>query len=120
MKTAISFPSLRSIPRTLEDAVLRQRRAAGRCREGKLVTSRQLKERLFRELKTNVSIYIEDTDKAGVFNVKARGAMQIAVLVETMRREGFELLVSRPTVMREGGRRPAPGTLRDRLDRGAG
>ncbi len=68
-------------------------------REGKLVTSRQLKERLFRELKTNVSIYIEDTEKAGVFNVKARGAMQIAVLVETMRREGFELLVSRPTVI---------------------
>jgi GTP-binding protein len=68
-------------------------------REGKLVTSRQLKERLFRELKTNVSINIEDTDKAGVFNVKARGAMQIAVLVETMRREGFELLVSRPTVI---------------------
>ena len=67
--------------------------------EGKLVTSRQLRERLFRELKTNVSINIEDTDKAGVFNVKARGAMQVAVLVETMRREGFELLVSRPTVI---------------------
>ncbi len=67
--------------------------------EGKLVTSRQLRERLMRELKTNVSIKIEDTDKAGVFNVKARGAMQVAVLVETMRREGFELLVSRPTVI---------------------
>ena len=67
--------------------------------EGKLVTSRQLRERLMRELKTNVSIYIEDTDKAGIFNVKARGAMQVAVLVETMRREGFELLVSRPTVI---------------------
>jgi len=67
--------------------------------EGKLVTSRQLRERLMRELKTNVSIYIEDSDKAGIFNVKARGAMQVAVLVETMRREGFELLVSRPTVI---------------------
>ncbi|WP_404421448.1 translational GTPase TypA [Nibricoccus sp. IMCC34717] len=67
--------------------------------EGKLVTSRQLRERLFRELKTNVSIMVEDSDKAGVFNVKARGAMQIAVLVETMRREGFELMVSRPTVI---------------------
>ena len=67
--------------------------------EGKLVTSRQLRERLFRELKTNVSILVEETDKAAVFNVKARGAMQIAVLVETMRREGFELLVSRPTVI---------------------
>ncbi|MBI2812955.1 MAG: translational GTPase TypA [Opitutae bacterium] len=71
--------------------------------EGKLVTSRQLRERLFRELKTNVSIYIEDTDKAGIFNVKARGAMQVAVLVETMRREGFELLVSRPTVIERKG-----------------
>jgi GTP-binding protein len=68
-------------------------------REGKLVTSRQLRDRLFRELKTNVSIKVEETDAAGVYNVKARGAMQIAVLVETMRREGFELLVSRPTVI---------------------
>jgi len=68
-------------------------------REGKLVTSRQLRERLMRELKTNVSIKIEDSEKAGIFNVKARGAMQVAVLVETMRREGFELLVSRPTVI---------------------
>ena len=71
--------------------------------EGKLVTSRQLRERLMRELKTNVSINIEDTDKAGIFNVKARGAMQVAVLVETMRREGFELLVSRPTVIEKTG-----------------
>ena len=68
-------------------------------KEGKLVTSRQLRERLMRELKTNVSIKIEDSEKAGIFNVKARGAMQVAVLVETMRREGFELLVSRPTVI---------------------
>jgi len=71
--------------------------------EGKLVTSRQLRDRLMRELKINVSIQIEDSDKAGVFNVKARGAMQVAVLVETMRREGFELLVSRPTVIEKKG-----------------
>ena len=78
--------------------------------EGKLVTSRQLRERLFHELKTNVSIKVEDTDKAGVFNVKARGAMQVAVLVETMRREGFELLVSRPTVIEKivDGKRHEP------------
>ncbi len=78
--------------------------------EGKLVTSRQLRERLMRELKTNVSIKIEDSDKAGVFNVKARGAMQVAVLVETMRREGFELLVSRPTVIEKivDGKRHEP------------
>jgi GTP-binding protein len=67
--------------------------------EGKLVTSRQLRERLFREVKTNVSITVEDSERAGVFNLKARGAMQVAVLVETMRREGFELTVSRPTVI---------------------
>jgi GTP-binding protein len=71
--------------------------------EGKLVTSRQLRERLMRELKLNVSIQIEDSEKAGIFNVKARGAMQVAVLVETMRREGFELLVSRPTVIEKKG-----------------
>ncbi len=72
--------------------------------EGKLVTSRQLRERLMRELKINVSIQIEDApDKAGTFNVKARGAMQVAVLVETMRREGYELLVSRPTVIEKRG-----------------
>jgi len=78
--------------------------------EGKLVTSRQLRERLMRELKTNVSIYIEDSEKAGIFNVKARGAMQVAVLVETMRREGFELLVSRPTVIEQviDGKRMEP------------
>jgi len=78
--------------------------------EGKLVTSRQLRERLMRELKTNVSIYIDDADRAGVFNVKARGAMQVAVLVETMRREGFELLVSRPTVIEKivDGQRQEP------------
>ncbi|HEY4299943.1 MAG TPA: translational GTPase TypA [Candidatus Didemnitutus sp.] len=79
-------------------------------KEGKLVTSRQLRERLMRELKTNVSINIEDTEKAAVFNVKARGAMQVAVLVETMRREGFELLVSRPTVIEKtvNGKRHEP------------
>ena len=78
--------------------------------EGKLVTSRQLRERLMRELKTNVSITIEDAEMGGVFNVKARGSMQVAVLVETMRREGFELLVSRPTVIEKiiDGKRHEP------------
>jgi GTP-binding protein len=78
--------------------------------EGKLVTSRQVRERLFRELKTNVSISIDDSEKAGVFNVKARGAMQVAVLAETMRREGYEFLVSRPTVIEKivDGKRHEP------------
>ncbi|MBC7980505.1 MAG: translational GTPase TypA [Armatimonadetes bacterium] len=76
-------------------------------KEGKHVTSRAIRERLMHELKTNVSLQVEDTDQAGIFNVSARGAMQIAVLVETMRREGFEVCVSRPTVIYrrdEGGK----------------
>lgn len=68
-------------------------------RDGKQVTSRVIRDRLMREMKTNISIQVEDTDTAGIFNVSARGAMQIAVLVETMRREGFEVLVSRPMVI---------------------
>jgi GTP-binding protein len=71
----------------------------GAGREGKFVTSRQIRDRLMRELKTNISITVADTDLAGVFAISARGAMQIAVLVEQMRREGFELLVSRPNVI---------------------
>jgi len=68
-------------------------------REGKHVTSRAIRDRLMREVKTNISIAVEDTEQSGVFNVSARGAMQIAVLVEQMRREGFEVLVSRPVVI---------------------
>ncbi|MCZ6675514.1 MAG: translational GTPase TypA [Verrucomicrobia bacterium] len=68
-------------------------------RDGKKVTSRQIRERLFRETQSNISISVEDTDKATTFKVNARGAMQIAVLVEIMRREGFEVLVSRPNVL---------------------
>jgi GTP-binding protein len=67
--------------------------------DGKKVTSRQIRERLIRETQSNISISVEDTDEGTKFRVNARGAMQIAVLVETMRREGFELLVSRPTVL---------------------
>ena len=68
-------------------------------REGKLLTARQIKDRLVRETRTNVSITFADTDIAGHFDIKARGEMQIAILVEQMRREGFELLVSRPEVI---------------------
>jgi len=68
-------------------------------KDGKYVTSRQVRDRIFKEAKTNISISVEDTDSAGVINIKARGAMQIAVLVETMRREGYEVLVSRPSVI---------------------
>ncbi|MDD5198765.1 MAG: translational GTPase TypA [Terrimicrobiaceae bacterium] len=68
-------------------------------REGKLLTARQIRDRLTRETRTNVSILVSDTDNAAQFDVKARGEMQIAVLVEQMRREGFEILVSRPEVI---------------------
>ena len=68
-------------------------------REGKLLTARQVKERLIRESRTNVSIQVAETDAAGHFEIKARGEMQIAILVEQMRREGFEILVSRPEVI---------------------
>lgn len=68
-------------------------------REGKLLTARQIRDRLVRETRGNVSLQFSDTDTAGHFEVKARGEMQIAVLVEQMRREGFELLVSRPEVI---------------------
>ncbi|MBJ7326699.1 MAG: translational GTPase TypA [Chthoniobacterales bacterium] len=68
-------------------------------REGKLLTARQIKDRLVRETRTNVSIQVNETETAGQFEVKARGEMQIAILVEQMRREGFELLVSRPEVI---------------------
>ncbi len=68
-------------------------------REGKLVTARNIRERLVRETRTNVSLSFKDTDQAGSFELSARGEMQIAVLVEQMRREGFELMVSRPEVI---------------------
>jgi GTP-binding protein len=68
-------------------------------REGKFLTARHIKERLVRETRTNVSIQVADTDSAGVFEVSARGEMQIAILVEQMRREGFEVMVSRPEVI---------------------
>lgn len=68
-------------------------------KDGTRVTSREIRDRLFREARTNISLKVEDTDLAGVFSVSARGAMQVAVLVEQMRREGYEVLVSRPTVI---------------------
>ena len=68
-------------------------------KEGKLVTARQVRERLVRETRTNVSISVNETELAGHFEIKARGEMQIAIIVEQMRREGFEILVSRPEVI---------------------
>ncbi len=68
-------------------------------RDGKFLTARHIRDRLLRESRNNVSIQMADTDAAGVFEVSARGEMQIAILVEQMRREGFEVMVSRPEVI---------------------
>ena len=78
--------------------------------EGKYVTSRNLKERLAREILTNVSLRIEAGDSPDNFRVSGRGELQMAILIETMRREGFELAVSKPEVITrtEGGARHEP------------
>jgi GTP-binding protein len=68
-------------------------------REGKFVTARHLRDRLVRETRTNVSLQINDTESAGAFEIHARGEMQIAILIEQMRREGYEMMVSRPEVI---------------------
>jgi GTP-binding protein len=68
-------------------------------RDGKFVTARHLRERLIRETRGNVSLQVNDTETAGAFEINARGEMQIAILVEQMRREGYELMVSRPEVI---------------------
>jgi len=68
-------------------------------REGEFVTSRKLKERLDVELLTNVSLQLQETDSADAFTVYGRGELQLAVLVETMRREGYELSLSNPEVI---------------------
>lgn len=68
-------------------------------REGKFVTSRHLRERLWREMRTNVSMKVEETESPDQFMVKGRGELQMAILIETMRREGYEFQVSRPEVI---------------------
>jgi GTP-binding protein len=68
-------------------------------REGKFVTSRQIRERLQRELQSNVALRIEDTEEPDVFRVSGRGELHLTILLENMRREGYELAVSRPRVL---------------------
>src|SRR5256712_1828527 len=78
--------------------------------EGRFVTSRQLRERLFRELQGNVALRVEETADADVFLVSGRGELHLTILLENMRREGYELAVSRPRVVTKevGGARHEP------------
>lgn len=68
-------------------------------KEGKWSTSRKLRERLFRELRNNIALRVEETDNANTFMVSGRGELHLAILIETMRREGYEFQVSRPEVI---------------------
>ena len=79
-------------------------------REGSYVTSRDLRDRLQRELLTNVSIRVEETDTPESFRVLGRGELQLAILIETMRREGYEVMVGKPEIVvrTENGRRVEP------------
>jgi len=79
-------------------------------KDGRWVTSRNIRERLDKELLTNVSIRVEPTDSADSFRVMGRGELQLAILIETMRREGFELSISNPEVLThtEDGKRKEP------------
>ncbi len=82
-------------------------------REGKFVTSRQIRDRLDRELRSNVALRVRDTPDDGVFEVSGRGELHLTILLENMRREGYELAVSRPRVVfhDEGGERHEPVEL---------
>lgn len=82
-------------------------------KEGKFLTSRQIRERLDREKLRNVAIQVEDTDRADAFEVAGRGELQMAVLIETMRREGYEFMVSKPTVITK----EENGTLTEPVER---
>jgi GTP-binding protein len=81
--------------------------------EGKMVTSRQVRDRLFRELETNVALRVEETDEADKFAVAGRGELHLGILIENMRREGYEFQVSQPQVIyREvGGKQCEPFEL---------
>ena len=82
-------------------------------REGTFVTSRHLRDRLFKEMKTNVSMKLQETDSPDSFVVAGRGELHLSVLIETMRREGFELQVGKPEVVMH---RTADGKLQEPME----
>ena len=87
-------------------------------REGTKVTSRMIRDRLLREAESNVAIRVTESADKDSFEVAGRGELQLGVLIETMRREGFELGISRPRVLFARGReRQAHRAVRDRRDR---
>ncbi len=81
--------------------------------EGKFVTSRNLRDRLFKEVETNVSMRVEETDTTDAFKVSGRGELHLSILIETMRRQGFEFAVSRPQVIYK---KDADGTLLEPME----
>jgi GTP-binding protein len=97
-QTPVALPGIRVEPPTVRMTFGVNTSPFG-GREGDYVTSRQIRERLFKELEHNVSLRVEETDQADKFLVSGRGELHLAILIETMRREGFELEVSRPEVI---------------------
>ncbi len=82
-------------------------------KEGEFVTSRHLRNRLFKEVKTNVSMRVEETDSTDAFKVSGRGELHLSILIETMRREGYELQVGKPKVIMK---RDAKGALLEPME----
>ena len=82
-------------------------------KDGKFVTSRNLRDRLFKEVMTNVSLRVEETDSSDTFKVSGRGELHLSILIETMRRQGYEFQVSRPTVIYK---RAEDGTLLEPIE----
>lgn len=82
-------------------------------KEGKFVTSRNIRDRLFKEVETNVSMRVEETETTDCFNVSGRGELHLSILIETMRRQGYEFQVSRPKVIlkEENGKKLEPMEL---------